>query len=93
MPLSYSSEGGACCPACVSEDSRFVQDWPLRWGRYELYQYTACRLRYAWPMRPGSAEFYASCPTSVSREGHRLPGLEKILQRDWRIREFRRGDR
>jgi SAM-dependent methyltransferase len=39
-------------------------------------------------MRPGTAEFYDSCPFYAAREEYRLLTLQKILKRDWRIREF-----
>jgi 2-polyprenyl-3-methyl-5-hydroxy-6-metoxy-1,4-benzoquinol methylase len=43
-------------------------------------------------MRPGSPEFYASCRFYASREAYRLLSLDKILKRDWRIREFYKWD-
>jgi len=92
MALSYPIDQGPCCPACVCKESHSRGVWDSPEGRYELYECTRCRLHYSWPMRPGSAEYYAEyyggCGFYEAREISRLQSLKKILKWDWRIREF-----
>ena len=89
MSLSYPTEQGPSCPACTSGAFSHQGTWKSVQGDYDLYKCGDCRLRFSWPMQPGSADFYASCPFYSARPQYRLLSLKKILSRDWRIRQFR----
>jgi len=91
--MPHHPEGPApSCAACGASACRTLGFYESSEGRFDLYECAACRLHFVWPMRAGSSAFYARCPFYSARQGYRLLSLEKILRRDWRIRQFQKLD-